>query len=138
MQMCGRDALSLSRDGAALVRGLLNADEEQRLGAGERLLQLMNHPWLARVEWERLLRGETSPPWIPSPSGSQLPNLSLEGEEADVIRADARGGEELEEWKELFASYGPMRTTPWQMGGGETGMDGPTSSEGDSSGSSFS
>ena len=137
-QMSGRDALSLSRDGAALVRGLLTADEETRLGAGERLLQLMNHPWLARVEWERLLRGETSPPWIPSPSGSQLPNLSLEGEEADVLRAVARGaGEEPEEWKELFASYGPMRTTPWQMGEGETGMDGPTSSsEGDSSSSS--
>ena len=119
-EMCGMDALPLSRDGAALVRGLMNAEEEQRLGAGERLAELMNHPWLARVEWDRMLRGEARPPWIPSPSGAQLPGLSLEGEEADVIRADA-SGEEPEEWKELFANFGATRTTPWRLGESGTG-----------------
>ena len=136
-QMRGMDALSLSRDGAALVRGLLNAEEEERLGAGERLVELMNPPWLARTEWERLLRGETPPPWIPAPSGSQLPSLSLAGEEADVICADASGGEEREAWKELYASCGPTRTTPWQMEGTETDIRGPSSAEGERSTPSF-
>jgi serine/threonine protein kinase len=60
----------LSKEAISFVEGLLNKNPECRLGCSTKGVQeLKSHAWLASVEWERYLRKEVRPPFVPSLSG---------------------------------------------------------------------
>ena len=53
-----------SPDCCNLLRGLLQKDPKQRLGAkGAR--QVKEHPWFARIDWKRVLERKVTPPFKP-------------------------------------------------------------------------
>jgi serine/threonine protein kinase len=63
---------SLSSDAKHLLRGLLTKDPTRRLGSGPKDAdEIKPHPFFSTVKWDKLQRGEISPPWAPKISGSQ-------------------------------------------------------------------
>ena len=105
----------LSREGASFMRGLLNVVEEQRLGEDERFHELMNHPWVAGVDWEGMLHHAAKAPWLPpTDTYIHLPCLSLRSEDASILRNNGLTHDE-ELWKSDFSDFGPMRSEPWPM-----------------------
>lgn len=44
-----------------MLQGLLNRDPNQRFGTE----QVKNHPFFAKIDWEKLERKEITPPWKP-------------------------------------------------------------------------
>ena len=110
-----KDEEPLSKEGAAFMRGLLNANEEQRLGPDERLLELMRHPWMAGTEWNQLLCHGAEPPWLPPTDAiTRLPRYSLKSEDAAILKTDGFTYD-AEKWEPQFSDFGPMRSKPWPM-----------------------
>lgn len=63
---------SLSSDSKNLLRGLLTKDPKKRLGSGPNDAgDIKPHRFFTSIEWDRLQRGEISPPWKPKISGTQ-------------------------------------------------------------------
>jgi serine/threonine protein kinase len=56
----------ISRNGRSLLGGLLEKDPRKRLGAEKGFTEIKAHPWLERVDWERVLKRKKSPPFIPN------------------------------------------------------------------------
>lgn len=55
----------------SLLEGLLRKDPRERLGR-RGLWEVKRHPYLANIDWHRLLKGEASPPFKPSIKGSNF------------------------------------------------------------------
>ncbi len=57
---------SLSHRSTELLRGLLTKDPRRRLGSGEQdATPIKVHSFFAHVDWAKLSKGETPPPWDP-------------------------------------------------------------------------
>jgi len=62
---------SLSRPSKGLLRGLLTRDPNSRLGSGPNDAEdIKRHEFFADINWEKLAKGDISPPWKPQISGS--------------------------------------------------------------------
>jgi len=62
---------SLSPNAKGVLKGLLTKDPERRLGSGPRDADdIKVHAFFRSVEWDKLVRGEISPPWKPQIAGS--------------------------------------------------------------------
>mmetsp|Transcript_30308 Transcript_30308/g.46273 ORF Transcript_30308/g.46273 Transcript_30308/m.46273 type:complete len:590 (-) Transcript_30308:785-2554(-) len=62
---------SLSQAGKGLLQGLLTRDPTQRLGSGPNDAgDIQSHSFFAEINWDKLSRGEISPPWEPQIKGS--------------------------------------------------------------------
>lgn len=62
---------SLSRPAKSLLRGLLTRDPVQRLGSSPNDAEdIKRHDFFVEIDWEKLSKGEVSPPWKPLISGS--------------------------------------------------------------------
>lgn len=63
---------SLSTNAKQLLRGLLTKDPTRRLGSGEKdAEEIKPHSFFASIDWEKLQRGEITPPWAPTITGNQ-------------------------------------------------------------------
>jgi serine/threonine protein kinase len=63
---------SLSSESKSLLRGLLTKDPTKRLGSGPNdASDIKPHRFFKPIEWDRLQRGEISPPWAPQINGTQ-------------------------------------------------------------------
>lgn len=84
----------LPQEVKSLLRGLIERDATQRLGASEAVpFSIMTHDYFAAIDWEALQRKELTPPWLP-----------------DVIsESDAKYIDDE------FASQQPMDTPEWRM-----------------------
>jgi protein-serine/threonine kinase len=56
---------TLSVEGQAFVKGLLNRNPEQRLGYQRGIDEIKEHPWMADIDWEELVDKRTIPPFKP-------------------------------------------------------------------------
>mmetsp|Transcript_21819 Transcript_21819/g.38391 ORF Transcript_21819/g.38391 Transcript_21819/m.38391 type:complete len:666 (+) Transcript_21819:420-2417(+) len=62
---------SLSSDSKHLLRGLLTKDPTKRLGSGPKDAdEIKPHPFFATIDWDKLQKGEITPPWAPQISGN--------------------------------------------------------------------
>lgn len=56
-------------DAQSLLRGLLERDETKRLGSGPSdAKEIMQHPFFASIDWEKLFKKEIDPPFVPESS----------------------------------------------------------------------
>lgn len=63
---------SLSSNSKHLLRGLLTKDPTRRLGSGPKdAEEIKPHPFFASIDWEKLQRGDVTPPWTPTITGNQ-------------------------------------------------------------------
>mmetsp|Transcript_11615 Transcript_11615/g.23953 ORF Transcript_11615/g.23953 Transcript_11615/m.23953 type:complete len:658 (+) Transcript_11615:124-2097(+) len=63
---------SLSSNSKHVLRGLLTKDPTRRLGSGPKdAEEITPHPFFASIDWEKLQRGEITPPWAPTITGNQ-------------------------------------------------------------------
>ena len=63
---------SLSSNSKHVLRGLLTKDPTRRLGSGPKdAEEIKPHPFFASIDWEKLQRGEITPPWAPTITGNQ-------------------------------------------------------------------
>lgn len=56
----------LSKTCRGLLTGLLEKNPVNRLGKLHGFAEIKSHPWLEKVDWERVLRRKKSPPFIPN------------------------------------------------------------------------
>jgi RAC serine/threonine-protein kinase len=63
---------SLSSSSKNLLRGLLTKDPTKRLGSGPNDADdIKPHPFFGNLDWDKLQRGEITPPWKPQINGTQ-------------------------------------------------------------------
>jgi serine/threonine protein kinase len=63
---------SLSSNSKNLLRGLLTKDPNKRLGSGPRDAdEIKPHNFFASIDWDKLSRGEVTPPWKPKITSTQ-------------------------------------------------------------------
>ncbi|KAG7363046.1 serine/threonine protein kinase [Nitzschia inconspicua] len=63
---------SLSSSSKNLLRGLLTKDPVKRLGSGPKdAEEIKPHSFFDSIDWDKLSRGEVTPPWKPKISGTQ-------------------------------------------------------------------
>jgi len=79
-----------------LILQFLNKDAKKRLGCGEDGAdQIMGHPFFASIDWDELIRRESSPPFRPDVSNEQdtkyVPSAYLKLEAKDSIVKPAPG-----------------------------------------------
>jgi serine/threonine protein kinase len=55
----------LSESCQSLLNGLLTKNPEQRLGSQGGVNEIKEHPWLADVDWDQIMRKEIEPPFKP-------------------------------------------------------------------------
>ena len=76
-------------DGADLLHQFITSDLSRRLGNRRWGAQeVMNHPWFAKVRWDRLAEKDVDPPWSPKLEGGwgdtsqydKFPGVSLHSE----------------------------------------------------------
>ena len=115
----------LSEAAISLLTELLEKDPDMRLGATDGLSEVRIHPWLKDVDWVRLERRETTPPWVPNLDESNfdseytelpasLDQLPLRGETAVASR---RGTEFWREKRSIIESSWTSRTVTEQSCG---------------------
>jgi len=76
----------ISEEAKCLIEGLLEKDEERRLGEG-----IKNYSWFKDINWEKLLRKEVTPPFLPNCNQEGLPNF--EDEFKRIPAVDSAGAE---------------------------------------------
>jgi serine/threonine protein kinase len=63
---------SLSSNAKNLLRGLLTKDPIKRLGSGPKdAEEIKPHPFFSPIDWDKLSRGEVTPPWKPKITSTQ-------------------------------------------------------------------
>lgn len=62
---------SLSKQAKSLLRGLLTRDPNKRLGSGvSDAEEIKSHEFFAEIDWDKLAKGDITPPWKPQIKGS--------------------------------------------------------------------
>ncbi|GKY94176.1 hypothetical protein MPSEU_000383600 [Mayamaea pseudoterrestris] len=63
--------LALSRPSVNLLKGLLTKDPTIRLGSGPTDAdEIKPHEFFAPINWDKLMKGDITPPWVPNIQGS--------------------------------------------------------------------
>lgn len=61
-----------SVEAKSLLSGLLERDPQKRLGSSnDDALEIKRHPWFAKVEWDKLLAKQITPPFKPYVSSAE-------------------------------------------------------------------
>lgn len=71
----------LSDASTSLLKGFLNRDENKRLGCGDNgYNNVKSHAFFEGLDWDKLLKGEVEPPFVPNASGDprDAKNFDLE------------------------------------------------------------
>jgi p70 ribosomal S6 kinase len=59
-----------------LMKGLLNRQPTNRLGSGpEDALLIQRHPWFSEIDWDKLMKKELTPPYVPQLSSAEDTSL---------------------------------------------------------------
>eukprot|EP00541_Cyclophora_tenuis_P019054 CAMPEP_0116579464 /NCGR_PEP_ID=MMETSP0397-20121206/22265_1 /TAXON_ID=216820 /ORGANISM="Cyclophora tenuis, Strain ECT3854" /LENGTH=275 /DNA_ID=CAMNT_0004108945 /DNA_START=101 /DNA_END=928 /DNA_ORIENTATION=+ len=62
---------SLTKPAKSLLRGLLTRDPNKRLGSGHTdAEEIKSHEFFSDIDWEKLAKGDITPPWKPQINGS--------------------------------------------------------------------
>ena len=101
-----------------LILQFLNKDAKKRLGCGEDGAdQIMGHPFFASIDWDELIRRESSPPFRPDVSNEQdtkyVPSAYLKLEAKDSIckppAAGSAGASARGQWDDFtYVTGSPM------------------------------
>jgi serine/threonine protein kinase len=62
----------ISNPAKTLLEGLLKKDPEQRLGKDKGVIEIMNHPWLKNIDFEKYKEKLIQPPFIPDLYSSNI------------------------------------------------------------------
>lgn len=107
----------VSRAGRSLLAELLEKDPRRRLGAIGGFEEIKRHIWLAKVDWDRVLKKKKSPPFIPNlrlsnfdPEYTSAPVAFSRGSASISSRSgDPFQGFEFSQTSELMEFSSPIR-----------------------------
>jgi serine/threonine protein kinase len=81
----------------SLLHGLLEKDPTRRIGAQRGLTEVREHPWCAKIKWDKLLRRKILPPF--------RPNLKLSNFDPEYTSITITEREELGQVDDFFAGF---------------------------------
>jgi serine/threonine protein kinase len=59
----------VSSEAQSLLKGLLERDENKRLGCGkDGLKEIQGHPFFSNIDWDKLYKKQITPPFVPEKS----------------------------------------------------------------------
>ncbi|KAI6185033.1 Serine/threonine-protein kinase sgk-1 [Aphelenchoides bicaudatus] len=74
---------STSANARQILKELLNKDRDKRLGSAKDIQELKEHPFFHPIDWDKLLRREMKPPFVPRVR-NELDTLNIASEFTDI------------------------------------------------------
>jgi len=111
-------AESLSVEAGTFLIGLLRARESERIGCGpEGFIGVQQDAWFDGLAWDKLLRKQLPPPWVPPKSEDGAAPSDAEFGPDGVMRDVPF---DMDAWAPIFEEFGPVMATPLMPGEVET------------------
>lgn len=101
---------NLSPQAQGLIRGLLRRDPSVRFGAWQSPPQeIIQHPFFAHIDWQKLLRKEIEPPWMPEslldPANPKYLHRRVKGLPVDNSPEESKGYLSAMSGKDTFERF---------------------------------
>ena len=109
-ELLHEDEVTLTPSGGDLLLGLLDANEDERLGCGiNGFTEIEGHEWFSSLDWIGLVKQQLTPPWLPR---EDYVVFLEHNKHSDIGTKEVREAEyDSELWPTAFDLFGPYRTS---------------------------